>query len=111
MGQTQKGRYVGTSGKRSILTERGVKPEELQEDIAKLPADVRVVLLYRLGMAQTIPNALSVRETARLLSLSTQKVEAQFNLGLGMLREKYLNRPTTRLGRARQALGVDEVTA
>jgi len=88
------------------MTERGVTAEDIQGDVAKLPDDIRIVLVHRMGMAQMAASSLSVKETAKALGLTPKTVEERFDRGLEMLRKKYLKRPTTRLGRARQALGL-----
>lgn len=88
------------------MTERGVTAEEIQNDVAKLPHDVRIVLVHRMGMTQMAASSLSVEETAAALGLTPKTVETRLNRGLALLRKKYLKRPTTRLGRARQALGL-----
>jgi hypothetical protein len=81
---------------------------EIEKAVVKLPQDVQVVLAARFGLLGQNREGLTVRQIVRRFKLPQLKVQEALETGLNQLHQVFQARPTTRVGRARKSLGLED---
>lgn len=82
--------------------------EELAKAVSDLPQDVQIVLAARFGLLSQNRDGLSVHQIVRRFGLPKAKVQEALEVGLNRIHQFVVARPTTRAGRVRKELGLDD---
>lgn len=83
--------------------------EEIAKAVAQLPLDVQIVVAKRFGLLGMDSSGATVTQLSRQLGLPKLKIEAAIAEGARIIRTVIEARPTTRAGRARKALGLEDL--